>query len=918
MPTTPERPRSPGRTAAVITTAVALALVLSLLPGTAGSVAGADRQAAAGKSAGGRTDWSARQVRKGDIAPRDRELAARLPGRATVGYHPETGRVRFISGSSSAPLSAELPGVAAGRRALAAADARTAARRFVERYGPMFGLRDASRELRVKATERRLAPAAGLATVAAGRPNATVRFEQVREGVPVMGGEIAVQLSDTGEVLSAAGEVLPSAAATPSAARIGRGAARRAAAAWVAREAGRPASSVRTSAEGLGVYDPRIMDDPVLAAAGSRLVWQIDARVPASARKLADHRLVLVDALGGDVLTTISRVYTAEGPNRRVCDNRSVPGRSWVCDSPYARSEGQPRSGIREVDAVYRAMGAVYDFFYQRFGRDGIDGQGSRMKATVRYCPSYCPWRNAEWRWDAQQAIFGTGWTKADDVVAHEYTHGVLDAEAPLFYQYQSGAINESYADVFGELFDLAYAGGTDTRGTKWKFGEDSPIGVFRDMRAPTRHGHPDRVRSPKWHTGTSDDGGVHRNSGVGNKAASLMAAGGTFRGIKVKGIGRDRTARVWYQALTTRLTPAANYIDLADALVAACTDLAGSDGMTLAHCTSVRDATRATQMSKKPRTLAPKTAPLCPAGTSAIDVFRDDLEDPGAGRWASARIVGDKKGWYYPQNPNNVAAWDGTWASSGQYNFYAPNRAARSDTVMTLRDTVTLPAGAYLRFGHGYSFDKDAKRRYDGGILEIRVDGGPWRGVGGLFTHGGYNGKIANNYGNPLKGKRAWTGDSHGWSQARVDLSTFAGRSVKLRFRMGSDRSVGARGWYVDDVRIYACAADTDRPTGTITIEDGAASTTDAQVSLAFSSADATTWVTRLRVSGSPKLTSSGKLLAKGISMPIRDGLSWDLSDRTYGGSGKPGLRRVYAQVRDAAGNWSRVFFDEIELLDP
>ncbi len=246
------------------------------------------------------------------------------PGGAKVGYHPETGRVRFISGSSSMPLSAELPGVAAGKRTLAAADARTAARRFVERYGPMFGLRDAARELRVKATERRLAPAAGLASVAAGRPNATVRFEQVREGVPVMGGEIAVQLSDTGEVLSAAGEVLPSAATTPSAARIGRAAARRAAAAWVAREAGRPASSVRTTAEGLGVYDPRIMDDPVLAAAGTRLVWQIDARVPASARKPADHRLVLVDALGGDVLTTISRVYTAEGPNRRVCDNRSI------------------------------------------------------------------------------------------------------------------------------------------------------------------------------------------------------------------------------------------------------------------------------------------------------------------------------------------------------------------------------------------------------------------------------------------------------------------------------------------------------------------------------------------------------------------------------------------------------------------
>ena len=89
----------------------------------------------------------------------------------------------------------------------------------------------------------------------------------------------------------------------------------------------------------------------------------------------------------------------------------------------------------------------------------------------------------------------------------------LLGAEAPLFYQYQSGAINESYADVFGELIDLAYKSGTDTSGVKWKIGEDSPIGAFRDMRTPTRFGHPDRVRSPKWHTGAADDGGVHRNS---------------------------------------------------------------------------------------------------------------------------------------------------------------------------------------------------------------------------------------------------------------------------------------------------------------------------------------------------------------------------------------------------------------------
>ena len=88
------------------------------------------------------------------------------------------------------------------------------------------------------------------------------------------------------------------------------------------------------------------------------------------------------------------------------------------------------------------------------------------------------------------------------------------------------------------------------------------------------------------------------------------------------------------------------------------------------------------------------------------------------------------------------------------------------------------------------------------------------------LLTHGGYNGQIVRGTGNPLAGKRAWTGDSHGWSSARVDLSSFAGQWLRLRFRMASDRAVSGRGWYVDDVRIYACAEDTDRPTGTLTID--------------------------------------------------------------------------------------------------
>ena len=708
---------------------VTLALPLPL-PGASPAAA-----ARASSPRDGDAGWAARAIEAGGARQRDRALLAGLPAATMLAYHPETGRVRLLSGTPGRPLTDAPVSITAGERRLSVADARARARRFVERYGGLFGLASPARELRAGRVHRHLtlAPAARRVAAASGAAgdgaavapsNLSVRFDQVRDGVPVLGGQIVVQLSGIGDVISAAGEVLPSSASVPAQARLSASQASAIAATWLAREAGRPASSVSTRSEGLTLFDSRLMDVPAAGARGARLAWRIDAQLPGRGRTAPDRRLIVVDARLGHVLSAIGRVYEVD---RFVCDNRSIPGRSYRCGPPYAREEGQPSSGVADVDAAYRLMGVYDDFLASRFGRDGLDGRGDRLKATVRYCASYgCPWRNAQWKWDSQQAIFGTGWSQADDIVAHELTHGLLDHEVPLFYQYQSGAINESLADVFGELVDLSNVSGGDTAASAWRIGEDTPVGAFRDMQEPGRFGHPDRMRSARWHISPADDGGVHRNSGVGNKTAALIADGGRFRGYRIAGIGRTRTARLYYQALTTRLTPAANYIDLADALVAACADLAGRDGMTLAHCASVREATKATQMHLPPSERAPRRAPVCAAGRHPVDVFADDLEDPAAGRWLSQRLVGTRKGWYYPQNPNDDPSWDATWASSGSTNFYAPNLGTRSDTVMQTRSPILVPERAFLRFEHGYSFDAGNGRRYDGGIVEVRIDGGP------------------------------------------------------------------------------------------------------------------------------------------------------------------------------------------------
>ena len=88
------------------------------------------------------------------------------------------------------------------------------------------------------------------------------------------------------------------------------------------------------------------------------------------------------------------------------------------------------------------------------FGRDSIDGAGMPLISTVNYCePGECPFENAFW--NGEQMVYGAGMV-TDDVTGHELTHGVNGSESNLFYYYQSGALDEALADVFGELFDLS------------------------------------------------------------------------------------------------------------------------------------------------------------------------------------------------------------------------------------------------------------------------------------------------------------------------------------------------------------------------------------------------------------------------------------------------------------------------------
>ncbi|MCU1391474.1 MAG: peptidase thermolysin, partial [Ilumatobacteraceae bacterium] len=361
-------------------------------------------------------------------------LAARLQrvtgGTATVAVRAGTGDVTFIGSTAHHPLQASADGDGS------TADASDAARQFVDDYGQMFGVDDASTDL----TQL---------TVFDGQGGDAVRFQQRYEGLPVLAGQVAVQVDDEGAVLSATGEASPQ-LDIPIGSSVTADSAAATALAVTGRASGADPAALTVSAPALWVYDPALLGAP--DALGARVVWRMDVR-----SALGDiDRLVLVDAANGTVALQFNQQEAAK--NRIVCDNVNNPNLSETCTVPVVTSEANPAGGSADAQAAFINAGATYDFYSTMFGRDSIDGQGLPIKSTVRYCPSgtTCsslhPYQNAFW--NGEQMVYGQGYAKGDDVVGHELTHGVTQYTSGLFYYADTGAINESMSDVMGELID--------------------------------------------------------------------------------------------------------------------------------------------------------------------------------------------------------------------------------------------------------------------------------------------------------------------------------------------------------------------------------------------------------------------------------------------------------------------------------
>lgn len=413
-----------------------------------------------------------------------------------------------------------------------------------------------------------------------------VRFQQIHNGVPVRGGELAVHLRGA-RVFAVNANTVAGVEDIPTTPTVTASRATAAAKALVAAQA----ADAHLSAPRLEIIDPGHFEE---RAGEARLAWFVEA----TGEMLREF--IWVDALKGGVLFHFSQL--AESLNRQVYTanyTSSIPGTA-------ARSEGAAATGDTDIDTAYDYAGDTYNYYFTQHGRDSYDDAGASLISTVHYCSGSCPYANAFW--NGTQMVYGEGFSAADDVDAHELTHAVTEHSAGLVYCLQSGALNESFSDIFGETVDLTNTGGTDTAAVRWLMGEDIPgIGAIRNMYNPNQFNDPGKVSDSFFlcysSCNSSDSGGVHTNSGVPNHAYALMVAGGTYNGITVAGIGLTKAGKIEYRALTQYLSSSSSFNDDYNALQQSCADLIGVIGITDDDCVQVKNALDAVEMG----------SPLCP-----------------------------------------------------------------------------------------------------------------------------------------------------------------------------------------------------------------------------------------------------------------------------------------------------------------
>jgi Zn-dependent metalloprotease len=304
-----------------------------------------------------------------------------------------------------------------------------------------------------------------------------------------------------------------------------------------------------------------------IATSGTPRQKQLAIETLKTTARMRGQQLALAD------FTAATFRVAVGGKDRVIYDAKngsSLPG-------TVVRKEGDGPSTDVAVNEAYDGSGATYDLYNNVYQRNSIDGNGMRLDSTVHYRRGY---DNAFW--DGEQMVYGDGdedlpederlfnrFTIAIDIIGHELTHGVTQFEAKLQYFQQPGALNESMSDVFGSIVKQ-YQLQQLASEADWIIGSglltENVNGVgIRSMKEPgTAYDDPVLGKDPQpghmrdYVTTISDNGGVHINSGIPNRAFYITA-------VELGGFAWERAGQIWYVTLKDKLTATSRFQDCAN-----------------------------------------------------------------------------------------------------------------------------------------------------------------------------------------------------------------------------------------------------------------------------------------------------------------------------------------------------------------
>ena len=511
-------------------------------------------------------------------------LETRCPGEVSVVLRPLAGTPRQIKGAvlQSAQAGSDPP--------------LTTARTFLRTNCDLLRLNDPNAELVL--TRRH--------TDKLGRTH--LRFRQQYQGVPVWPADIIVHLNPAGQVDVMNGAFVPTPKDLSTIPVIDV-----ATAVEYARTGLTDGAEAEVTASELIIYAPG--DTP------PRLAWKLKLAIG-----LTSQWVVVIDAVNGDELTAYNQVmhqnYGQSFEDKGVMDLFGVPqdlnvwdqdnllwmidtkdkdrfsephglhdwiqrGAIWVRDAQnqeilseapvvYRDPESQGDLSSWLADAVSAAynLSETYDYYLKRHGRKSFDGEGASIHAVVRYGENY---KNAFWIPGSNLIVFGDGrpFAGALDIVGHELTHGVIEHSANLLYQNQPGALNEAFADIFGEMIEARTKNGEPDWITGRDLARPASGGGGPDLGRPVRNlknpeaflthfGRPYPKHMDDFFHIQEDNGGVHINSTIIGHAFYLLA----------KDIDLRAAEQIFYHALTYYLVQNSQFIDARLACIDAAEDL--------------------------------------------------------------------------------------------------------------------------------------------------------------------------------------------------------------------------------------------------------------------------------------------------------------------------------------------------------